>query len=759
MMTATHSHQTAAGPEASVSGTVDTVTWSDAESGYGIVKVRVDDQFKNFPCVGKNGICTIVGPLSRITPGERIQVWGKVTEHTRYGSQISVDRLVLMEPKGYTDLVKYLAKNVKYIDKVLARAIVDKFGENTLSVIDTTPERLLEVKAIGKKRLDEIKIIWQEQREYRQLLMFATSLGIGGAALEKIYDKYKGRAADMIRQDPYRLSRDIWGIGFKKADEIARHLGIQELSPLRMLAAVEHMIDERAKNVGDCFQYAIELVNNTVEFLADPRNINNDTIRRSILDGVQQKKLVADGDKIYLPNLHSAETTVARSIAQVACRPMPETLQGEPLQAAIEEALDNFGFEPAPAQREGVIRCLSNKVSVLTGGPGTGKTSITKAIVHGFEHAGITVTLMAPTGRAAKRMSEVIGRSATTIHRPLFMWEKTIRESDGTIRPEDLAIDGAIVLDECSMIDVELMRKLLRFIKPTAILVFVGDKDQLPSVGPGAVLRDLIECGGIPVTHLTQVFRQAKGSDISIAAAEVNRGAMPNLNLLGRNYPFVQSDLYAIYKEEPEDIAQVALSCVTQIAPKFGFDPMRDCQVLAPMHKGACGVATMNGLLQAVLNPNPVLSVDRGMGVRWGVGDKVMQLRNNYEVGALNGEIGTVVNMDVDGNQLRGLEVDFDGNLCKYNKATHWQELTLAYASTIHKLQGSECPVAIVLLHTSHYVMLQRNLLYTGMTRGKKLVIIVCHPHALNMAIQNNKIARRNTLLADRLIKQMGGPQ
>jgi exodeoxyribonuclease V alpha subunit len=738
-----------------IAGTVTTITWASEETGFGIARLKADEAYLRYPCVNKGGICTLVGPIAKITPGEHLQVWGKMKEHPKYGPQVEVESFRLMEPKGYWELIHYLSKNVKGIEKVLAKAIVDKFGENTLAVIDHTPERLLEVHNVGDKRLKEIIAIWQEQREFRTLLMFATNIGIGGAALQKIYKKYKGRAVEVIRQDPYRLSRDIWGIGFKKADEIAKHLGVPELSPLRLTAAIEHILTEKSQQVGDCFQYAVELVQATIEFLNEPNTITNELIRRTLLDAVKNKKLVADGDKIYLPALYDAEQYVATVMGKIARDPMPLTLQGKKLDQAVSAAIQAFKFEPAPTQHEGVVKCLSSKISVLTGGPGTGKTSITQAIVHGFEKAGIQVTLMAPTGRAAKRMKEVIGRESSTIHRILFTKEKSLRESDDGGVPEHVRIGGVIILDEVSMVDVQLLKWLLKFVKLDAILVFVGDKDQLPSVGAGAVLRDLIESGVIAVTHLTQVFRQAAGSNISLAAADVNAGKMPNLNYFGRNHPVVQSDIYTVVKEDAEEQAQVALWCATEMPRQFGFDPIKDCQVLCPMRKGAAGVENMNGLLQKALNPSPSKFVERGAGIRWGIGDKVMQTSNDYLVGAMNGDLGSIVSMDVDGGKLAYLEVDFEGHVCKYTCGEEWEKLSLAYATTIHKSQGSEHKMVVLLMHTSHYMMLQRNLLYTAMTRGKKLVVQVVHPDALRHAVNNNKIARRNTMLAERLVQQV----
>jgi exodeoxyribonuclease V alpha subunit len=742
-------------PTTMVKGSVHTITFKNDESGFAILRLQVDEEFAHASFVSRaNRICTIKGPLNKITVGEKIQVWGIIKPNKKYGPSLEVERVIVSEPKELTEIAKYLHSNVHLIGKKFAADIVAKFGYETIQIIDETPDRLREVAGIGDKRLEEIKKIWQEQREFRKLLMFCTQIGLSGNVLTKIHKKYRERAVEKIKEDPYRLSRDIWGIGFKKADEVAKHLGIEETSTIRIRAALEFQIDQRASLHGDCFCYAPELLQQTVQFLDMPEHITPEVVKRVILESVQQGYLVAEGNRLYLPEISIAENNTARSLAAIAKSPLPSKLKGDGLRALVDSAIKSVPFELAPSQRDAVARTLASKVSVITGGPGTGKTTITQCVVNAYLQAGMMVRLMAPTGRAAKRMSEVIGIGASTVHKVLFTLDKAVKEG---MTVEEVTMHGVIVIDEWSMGDIKLMDWLLKYVGQDAILVIIGDKDQLPSVGPGAVLRDMIECNVIAVSHLTQIFRQAQGSNICVAAERVNNGHMPMMYLLGREHGIPKNtDIFTVIKEDATQQAKAAVWCATTLARSLGFDPAKDCQVLSPMHKGDSGVQALNGLLQQALNPTPVASVDRGLGIRWGVGDKVMQTKNNYELGVLNGDIGIITDIahDVDG-KLSWLVVDFEGESVKYEEAEDWMDLQLSYACTVHKMQGSEFPMIILVLHTSAYMMLQRNLVYTGMTRGKKVVVLVVNPTALAMAVQNNKVSRRNTFLSEKIRLEM----
>lgn len=733
-------------------GTIDIVTHANQDTGFGILKLRVDPKdYGHYPCVNRRNQVTLIGNIARICIGEKVQVTGVLKQNKTWGPQIEVTQISVTEPRTQTEITRYLAQNVFQIGKKTAEAIVKKFGEATLKVITESPDRLLEVPGIGSSRLEEIKRVWVEQQGYRDLLLFTTSIGLSATFLERIYKKYKENAIQKIKDDPYALSRDIWGIGFSKADEVAKHLGIHELSEIRIRAASESLLYEAAQD-GHCFLYIRELIQKTCEFLEHPSITEGVVIaclKRAIEIGIM---VCEDANRVYLPDYAMAENQVVRRLEKLIKQPRPARLQEkETLDSVLTAAAKSSNVQLDTTQCEAIYRTLTSKVSVITGGPGTGKTTLTRAVCAGFESAGLSVTLLAPTGRAAKRMQWVIDRHAQTIHRLLFSLEKRFRTGEAE---DSLLIRGVVIVDEFSMVDVKLFSWLLRWISPESILVIVGDKDQLPSVSAGAVLRDLLDAKSVAVTVLSHIFRQAQGSQIIVNAHKINQGAMPDWTYFGRNHGYpTQSNMWVAMIDDGEEQAEAALWCVSEICKSYGFEPTRDCQVLAPMKNGAAGVINLNTKLQLLLNPKPPQWVERGGGVRWGVGDKVMQMRNNYPLGVLNGDIGIIVDIAKkdDGGSLDNLTVDFDGEKVTYEHSEDWSGLQLAYASTIHKVQGSEFPIIIMLLHTSHYMMLQRNLLYTGITRGKKMVILIACGSALSRAISNNEVTRRNTWLGEKL--------
>jgi exodeoxyribonuclease V alpha subunit len=742
-----------------IEGVIETVTCDKPESGWGVRRLKVDlKQYGDWPFVNRKGICTIVGPCAESKVGERVKVAGKV-KNSSFGLQIQIDTIQRLEPRGTVEIAKFLEENVKNIGPKNARRIVEMFGEDTIKVIDNNPERLLEVKGIGADRYKSILKEWQAKQEYRKLLMFCTTAGISTVFLNKIYKKYEDAAIDTIKADPYKLARDIAGIGFKKADEIARHLGVVEMSDLRLRAACEHILEEKMQNEGHCFLPRIELINLTTEFLQTiTPQVTHQMVTQVVQQAIDKQILVVEEDRVYLPDILACENRVARRLARMASMKTPPR-DRDRIAEIIGAAKKAAGVELHPTQMEAVLRCLANRVSVLTGGPGTGKTTITKAVVNGWLKSGLGVTLLAPTGRAAKRMGQVIGLEASTMHRKLFQLGKDQREAANDVEYD--ADPGAntfghsvVFLDESSMVDIKLMDWFLRFCTDETILVVIGDRDQLPSVGPGAVLRDLIASGVVGTTVLTHIFRQAQGSDICVAAHAINRGEMPKLNILSRQTGIPQgTDMFASLITDAEQQTQMAVWAATFMAQRLGFDPIRDVMVLSPQRKNACGVDMLNAKLQEALNPNPPKSVMRGPGIRWGVGDKVMHTANSLKLNLSNGDMGVITDIEfgINGKDLSGIHVDFDGRIVKFENGDEWSNLILAYASTIHKVQGSEAPLLIMVLHTSHFTLLQRNLVYTGLTRGKRHAHLIAHPNALEMAIRNNKVAQRNTRLAEKL--------
>lgn len=730
--------------ELSVIGMVDSVVFASAETGYGIMRLKVDESFVDqvdARLLNRKGQITIVGfGMAHIPTGEKLRVTGKLGKHSTYGYQLEVREFTLAQPRTLAEYEKFLVGHVREINKHYAHLIVQRFGFDTLDVIANQPERLREIKGIGDKRIEEIKRCWAEQNYERDMLMFCTQIGLPTRFKEKIRTRYKDAAIETIRNDPYALARDINGIGFKTADECARRLGISETSNIRIRAAAIHLLDT-ATMEGHCFAYAPELVSNTHKFLAH-NMLGIEAVTSAINEGIASGLMIADDNRIYLPRMLEIEKNAAARLTSIMNAPPPPNLAGDRLDTAMRAAVSSSKVELDPVQYDGVRTALSHKVSYITGGPGTGKTTITKCVVAGFKAVGLEVTLVAPTGRAAKRMQEVVGLPAQTIHRELAM----IMHSHAP------HLSGAIVVDEASMIDVSLLAMMLKHTDNSAIIVFVGDVDQLPSVGPGAVLRDMIGCGKIPGTRLSKIFRQAAGSDIVVNAHAINRGSLDRINHLGRSRGVpVNTDMMVCLIEDVEQQLKAVVWLSTVFAQKYGFDCIRDTQVISPGHDGIVGVANLNTSLQKVMNPQPPDSFQRREGVTWGVGDRIMNTKNSYNLGVFNGDLGTIKTIDRDDKrQVTGITVEFDGRDVAL-PSSHFPNLQMAYASTVHKVQGSEFPLVIVVLHTSNYMLLQRNLLYTAVTRSRRMCVLVAHPTALGTALRNEKSSRRNTFFAERI--------
>jgi exodeoxyribonuclease V alpha subunit len=715
-----------------LTGAIERVTFHNLDNGYCVLRVQAR---------GHRDPVTVVGHLPQAIAGEYIEAAGEWVVDKNHGPQFKADNLRTTPPHTAEGIARYLGSGlVKGIGKTYARKIVDVFGERTLDVIDKSPAYLTQVKGIGPKRIERIREGWHEQKAVRSILIFLQSHGIGTARAVRIYKQYGDSAVEQVRANPYRLATDIWGVGFRTADELALRLGIPRDAPQRAQAAVRHVLQEAASDghVG----LPEELL---VEETARLTQISTDQVREAIEalrvadEVIRESKADAEEVLLYLKPLYLAEVGLARSVRDLRGGPHPLAVADAGKALAWAEA--RMGIEFAAAQRDAVRAALTEKVLVLTGGPGTGKTTIVRAIIELYRARNRTVALCAPTGRAAKRLSEATGREARTIHR-LLEYDAAL---GGFRRSKDNPIEAdLVVVDETSMADVALANQLLRAVAPETAVVLVGDVDQLPSVGPGSVLRDLIDSGAVAVVRLTQIHRQAGSSWIVRAAHAVNHGDEPASAPAGGD-----GDFFVIEVEDENTIVDRVITLVKDRIPaRFGLDPFADVQVLAPMNKTTTGVRNLNARLQEALNP--AVRRDRDVhryGSVFRPGDKVLQTRNNYTREVFNGDIGRVTNVDpID----QVLTVTFDGRGVDYDFGD-LDELQLAYAITIHQSQGSEYPAVVIPLHTTHFIMLRRNLLYTGLTRGKKLVVLVGSRRALGIAVRTADTVRRFSLLKWRL--------
>ena len=717
-------------------GQIERITYSNDENGYTIAKVKVQ---------GHRGLVTVVGNLMAPIPGEIIKMDGEWVNHPRYGEQFKVDRYKSLVPASVYGIQKYLGSGlIKGIGPVMAKRIVERFGKETLDVIEKEIEKLAEVDGIGEKRIGMIQQAWEDQKEIREVMIFLQTHEIGSGYAAKIFKQYGNRSIMVVKENPYRLATDIFGIGFLTADRIAEKLGFSRDSELRAEAGILYVLNQLADEGHVYYPYE-PLVQKCKEILgvdqgvivkamsviAESRMIVIDDLKKDVDDFREKNKAV------YLAKFYLSETSIVTRMKTLIRT--PKSIRDIDFDKAIKWVQQHLPITLAEKQREAIQCAVENKVMIITGGPGTGKTTIINAILKVFSRINIKIMLAAPTGRAAKRMSEATGHAAKTIHRLL---EYSIQK--GGFQKNELSPLNCdlMIIDEASMIDTILMHHLLKAIPPGTTFILVGDVNQLPSVGAGNVLKDIIASGEMQIVELNEIFRQARESLIIVNAHRINNGLLPSF----KSFEQKLDDFYFIEQEDPEAVLRILLELVKERIPRrFGFDPVNDIQVLSPMHKGIVGAGNLNRELQNVLNPGEDGVIRGGRNFR--VHDKVMQIKNNYDKEVFNGDIGRITRIDTENQEL---VISFDGRDIPYDYSD-LDEIVLAYAVSIHKSQGSEYPVVIMPILTQHFVLLQRNLVYTAVTRGRKLVVMVGTMKALAIGVKNDKTQKRYTYLKHRL--------
>jgi exodeoxyribonuclease V alpha subunit len=712
-----------------LAGLVERVTFHNEQNGFCVLRLKVK---------GERELITLIGHAPVVSPGEYASASGNWVTDREHGRQFRAVFVKIYPPTTLTGIERYLGSGmVKGIGPVYAGKLVKAFGAAVFDVIEQAPERLREIPGIGEVRARKITSGWADQKVIRSIMVFLHAHGVSTSRAVRIFKTYGQGAIEIVQENPYRLAQDIRGIGFLSADTIAQKIGIAKDSPLRAQAGISYALTE-ASGQGHCGLPYAELVPLAVKLLDIAESIIETAIAQEVADEVLLPDTVEGQACVFLAPLYYAEQSIAAQIQRLDAG--GTTLPAFEADKAIPWVEQKLSIQLADSQKEAIRLALSSKLLVITGGPGVGKTTLVNSILTIMTVKGVKPLLCAPTGRAAKRLSESTGLEAKTIHRLL-----DINPINGQFkRNADNPLEcDLLVADECSMIDVPLANQLLKAVATRTAVILVGDVDQLPSVGPGQFLTDLIDSGVVPVIRLTEVFRQAATSRIVRSAHQINRGIFPSLPEKGE-----ASDFYLVAAEEPEVIAQTVVDLVqTRLPRKFEVDSIRDIQVLCPMNRGITGARGINQALQAVLNAPGEHSVDK-FGNRFSVGDKVMQIENNYDRDVFNGDIGFVTGVDQDEEELA---VVFDGRVVSYPFG-ELDELVLCYATTIHKSQGSEYPVVVIPISTQHYMMLKRNLIYTGITRGKRLVVLVGQKRALAMAVKGKQVERRWSKLKERLV-------
>ncbi|MFH1091110.1 MAG: ATP-dependent RecD-like DNA helicase [Pseudomonadota bacterium] len=719
-----------------IQGQVERLTYSNEETGYTVAKVRVQ---------GRPDLITVVGHLASLSPGEVLTIKGEWSNHPQYGRQFNVLEYRLEAPASVEGISKYLGSGlIKGLGPVMAQRLVERFGTDTLRIIDHEADRLLEVEGLGPKKLEFIKKAWAEQKDIRRVMVFLQEYGVGPGYAVKIFKTYGEKAVEVVRQNPYRLAEEVWGIGFLTADRIASRLGFEQDDQRRIQAGLVHVLHEVAdeghvyypykpllEKCRDILEVEAEVVAQALKSIADKGQV----VVEDLKEGADEPR---GNHAVYLGGYHTAETAAAKRLA--ALRSSPKSFRLIDAGRAVAWVQRELSIKLAARQEEAVRRAVSDKLVVITGGPGTGKTTIIKAVLKIFERLRSRVLLAAPTGRAAKRMTEATGCEARTIHRLLEFTPLTRQFKRNARNPLDCDL---LVIDEASMIDILLMHYLMAATPPQSTLILVGDVDQLPSVGPGNVLRDVIDSGISSVVRLDEIFRQARESSIVVNAHRINQGRRPVMPEPGSGK---LEDFYFIERPDPEDALSAILDLVAERIPRrFGFHPVDEVQVLSPMHRGVVGAEHLNESLQKALNPRQE-GIQKGER-RFHLGDKVMQVKNNYDKEVFNGDIGRITSLYPERQEL---VVSFDNRPVKYD-FNDLDELVLAYAVSVHKAQGSEYPAVVMPVVSQHSILLQRNLIYTAVTRGKKLVVMVGSQKALETAVRTDKTKHRFTRLAARL--------
>ena len=703
---------------------VERITYQNADNGYTVLKCAV----KNY-----SDLVTVVGTMPDTHVGSVLSLEGIWKMDARYGRQFSVEKFEETLPATVYGIEKYLGSGlVKGVGPKFAKRIVEKFGKDTLDIIENTPDKLLTVQGIGKVRVDRIKTSWQEQKEIKNIMLFLQSHEVSTSHATKIFKTYGSESIAIVKENPYRLADDIWGIGFKTADSIAQKMGIDKGKFVRLRSGIFYTLNKLAE-AGHCYATREQLIGKARELLEVEDAELEITLDEMIRTNDVIRDVAGEQEAVYLPPYYFSESGCAKRLFRLmSCREK----KSEDAEEILKKVAASSEITYDEIQWQAVKTAISSKVMVLTGGPGTGKTTTTLGIISAYKQAGCQIILAAPTGRAARRMSEATGMEAKTIHRLL-----EYKPPEGYQKNEEHPLEGdVLILDECSMIDIMLMYNLLKALPEQMSLILVGDIDQLPSVGAGNVLRDIIDSGCVPVVRLTRIFRQAQGSRIIMNAHRINKGE--SIDMRGGK----DSDFFFVTKESNQEVVDtISQYCRTNLPKYYHVDPLQDIQVLTPMQRGECGAVNLNQVLQEAMNPSKIF-LRRG-GTQYRLKDKVMQIRNDYDKEVFNGDIGTITKVDM---EERELTVLFDEREVIYD-VTELDELTLAYAVTIHKSQGSEYPIVVMPFTMSHFVMLQRNLLYTGVTRAKKILVLVGEKKAVYYAIKNETTTGRNTMLARRL--------
>ena len=721
-----------------IQGQIERVTYTNDDSGFTVAKVKVD---------GSKHLVTVVGSIMSPAPGQIMELTGTWNAHPKYGRQFKVEKYKTKVPASVVGIEKYLGSGlIKGIGPVMAKRIVRIFKEKSLDIIETEPQRLTEVEGIGKKRIDMISQAWDDQKEIREVMVFLQSHGVSCGYATKIFKTYGKQSIDVVQKNPYVLASDIYGIGFLTADKIAQNLGFSKDCNLRAEAGILYVLNKMADDGHVYYPYE-SLIEKCNEILEVERNIIVNAFasvangQKIVIEDINNEEYLENNKAVYLKPFYVSETNISNRLKMLLQVPCQRKFDED---EALDIAQKSLSVELAKMQVEAVLNAINSKVMILTGGPGTGKTTIIKALLKIFSSENVDILLAAPTGRAAKRMSETTGYPSKTIHRLLEFSPKNGKfEKDD----KDPLNCGLLIIDEASMIDTLLMHHLLKAIPVTASFILVGDINQLPSVGPGNILRDIINSGIVNVVKLNEIFRQAKESLIITNAHKINEGFLPSL----KNPPKNSSDdelldFYFIEQGEPEKVLELILNITkNRIPERFKFNPIDDVQILSPMHKGFIGAGNLNVELQKCLNPRKDGIVKGGQ--TFCIGDKVMQIKNNYHLEVFNGDIGRIVKIDLENKEL---SVAFGERVVKYD-STALDEITLAYAISVHKAQGSEYPAIVMPILIQHYPLLERNLIYTGITRGKKLVVLIGTKKAFTIAVKNNKTKKRYTYLMERL--------